>query len=99
MKYVVKLGGTVLENAETLHGCAQAIVEMVRDGLFDRRMAISQCVHTDPAQQIQVAIALLIDEVHTFAAHEEDGIALVGLEQQLRFGGLDSSQLGHCKFN
>ena len=32
MRYVVKLGGTALENAETLHGCAQAIVEMVRDG-------------------------------------------------------------------
>src|ERR1700741_2227016 len=32
MRYVVKLGGTALENAETLHGCARAIVEMVRDG-------------------------------------------------------------------
>ena len=32
MRYVVKLGGAALENAETLHGCAQAIVEMVRDG-------------------------------------------------------------------
>jgi acetylglutamate kinase len=32
MRYVVKLGGTALENPETLHGCAQAIVEMVRDG-------------------------------------------------------------------
>ena len=32
MKYVVKLGGAALENAETLHGCAQAIVDLVRDG-------------------------------------------------------------------
>ena len=32
MRYVVKLGGTALENAETLHGCAQAIAELVRDG-------------------------------------------------------------------
>jgi acetylglutamate kinase len=32
MRYVVKLGGTALENSETLHGCALAIVELVRDG-------------------------------------------------------------------
>ena len=32
MRYVVKLGGAALENAETLHGCAQGIVELVRDG-------------------------------------------------------------------
>ena len=32
MRYVVKLGGAALENAELLHACAQAIVQMVRDG-------------------------------------------------------------------
>jgi acetylglutamate kinase len=32
MKYVVKLGGATLENAELLHGCALAITELVRDG-------------------------------------------------------------------
>jgi acetylglutamate kinase len=32
MRYVVKLGGAALENAELLHACAHAIVEMVRDG-------------------------------------------------------------------
>ncbi len=32
MRYVVKLGGAALENAQTLHGCAAAIVELVRDG-------------------------------------------------------------------
>ena len=32
MRYVVKLGGAALENAETLHGCALAIIELVHDG-------------------------------------------------------------------
>jgi acetylglutamate kinase len=32
MRYVVKLGGAALENVTTLHGCACAIVELVRDG-------------------------------------------------------------------
>ena len=41
MRYVVKLGGAALENAETLHGCAQAIVEMVRDG---NQVAVVQAV-------------------------------------------------------
>lgn len=32
MKFVVKLGGVTLENPETLHQCAQAIAELVKDG-------------------------------------------------------------------
>jgi acetylglutamate kinase len=32
MRYVVKLGGAALENVTTLHGCARAILELVRDG-------------------------------------------------------------------
>jgi acetylglutamate kinase len=32
MKYVVKLGGAGLENAELLQGCVRAIADLVRDG-------------------------------------------------------------------
>jgi acetylglutamate kinase len=32
MKFVIKLGGVTLENAATLRGCTQAIVDLVRDG-------------------------------------------------------------------
>jgi len=32
MKFVVKLGGTTLENPEVLHQCARAIAELVKDG-------------------------------------------------------------------
>jgi acetylglutamate kinase len=32
MRYVIKLGGATLENPGLLHGCAQAITELVRDG-------------------------------------------------------------------
>lgn len=32
MKFVVKLGGATLENAEILHQCAKAIAELVKDG-------------------------------------------------------------------
>ena len=32
MKFVIKLGGTTLENPATLQGSTRAIVELVRDG-------------------------------------------------------------------
>src|SRR5215471_16291592 len=32
MKVVVKIGGAALENEETLHKCAHAIVELAKDG-------------------------------------------------------------------
>jgi acetylglutamate kinase len=32
MKFVIKLGGATLENAEILHQCANAIAELVKDG-------------------------------------------------------------------
>src|SRR5579862_9772140 len=32
MKFVVKLGGTALEDPALLHGCAQAIAELARSG-------------------------------------------------------------------
>src|ERR1700756_5481686 len=32
MKFVVKLGGATLENADVLHHCAQSIAELVKDG-------------------------------------------------------------------
>lgn len=32
MRYVVKIGGQAIDNAATLHLCAQAVAEMVRDG-------------------------------------------------------------------
>ena len=32
MKIVIKLGGAALENKDTLHKCARAIVELAEDG-------------------------------------------------------------------
>jgi hypothetical protein len=62
---------------------------LIDDGALDSRMTVSQRVDADAAQQVEIAVAFLIDEVHTLASHEEKGIAVIGLKQEPRFGGLD----------
>ena len=63
---------------------------------LDRWMSITQRIHADAAQQIQIAVALFIDEVHTLTAGKEDRIAFVCLQQQLRFGRLHGRKLHHA---
>ena len=76
----------------------QQLFALFRNGLFDCRMTIAQRVDTDSAQQIEVAVSLVVNKVHAFAADEQDGIALVGLEQELRLSRLHGGQLGRCQF-
>ena len=76
----------------------QQLFALFSDRLFDRRMTVAQRVDTDSAQQIEVAVSLVVNKVHTFAADEQDGIALVGLEQEFRFSRLHGRHLGRCEF-
>ena len=64
----------------------------------DSRMPIAQRIHADAAQQVEIAIALLVDQVHALAADKQDRIALVRSEQQLCFCGLHGRQLSGCEF-
>ncbi len=61
-------------------------------------MTIAQRVDTDSAQQIEVTVSLVVNEVHAFAVDEQDGIALVGLEQEFRLSRLHGRQVGLCQF-
>ena len=76
----------------------QQLFALFSDRLFDRRMTVAQRVDTDSAQQIEVAVSLVVNKVHTFAANEQDGIALVGLEQEFRFSRLHGRHLGRSEF-
>ncbi len=53
---------------------------LIDDGPFDRGMAVAQRVHADTAEQVEVVVALLIDDKNDFASYEEDRIAFVGLQ-------------------
>ena len=50
--------------------------------LHDRRMVVAERVHADAAQQIEIAFALFVDDVHAFAADEEDRATLIRGQQQ-----------------
>ncbi len=52
------------------------------DGSLDRRMAVAKRVDADAAQQVEVFVAMLVNDVHTLAAHEKDRVPFVGLKQQ-----------------
>ncbi len=77
--------------------CLAAVIEKVRgvderaalagDGLFNDRMAVAERIDADAAEQIKVLRTVLVDNVNAFAADKENGIALVGGQQQPGFGG------------
>ena len=57
------------------------------NGLHNRGMVIAERIDADAAEQIEIAIAVLIDDVNAFTAYEENGAAIVCGEQQPRFRG------------
>ena len=65
------------------------------DGVFNRGMRVPERIDTDAAEQIEISVALLIDEMNAFAAHKENRIALIGGEQQPFFRGANLIELRH----
>ena len=60
-------------------------------------MVVAERADADAAEQVEVLGALLVVEVHAFAAGEEDGIAFVGRKEELAFGGLQLGEIeGGC---
>jgi len=54
------------------------------DGFDDDRVGVAERVDANAAEQVEVAAALLVDEVHALAPLEEEGIAVVGGKQKSR---------------
>ena len=57
------------------------------DGRFNDGMAVAEGIDADAAEQIEVAIAVLVDDVHALTPHKEDGVAVVGGDEQPGFSG------------
>jgi len=55
------------------------------DRRLDDRVGVAERVNSDSAQEIQIALALRIPEIHAAPANKQDGLALVGGKQELRF--------------
>ena len=60
---------------------------LVGDSVDDRRMVIAERVDADAAEQIEIAIAVLVDDVHTFAADKKNRAAIVRGKQQAGLRG------------
>ncbi len=52
---------------------------LIHDGSLDRRMPVSERIHADATQQVEVLHAALVDQMHILSANEEDRVPLVGL--------------------
>ena len=64
---------------------------LLGDRLLDRGVRIAERVDADAAEQVEVLVAVLVFEIDAFAADEEERVAFVGGQQELGFGGLESS--------
>ena len=64
------------------------------DGVFNGRMAVSQCVYADAAEQVEIALARFVDDMHAFTLNKEDGIPVVCGKQQPGFGSANLVKFG-----
>src|ERR1700722_1363326 len=58
---------------------------LLANRLHDARMRVPQRIHSQPGDEIQVALALQVKQKHALAPAERDGIAVVCLQQILPF--------------
>ena len=68
------------------------LAALLGDGLLDRRMRVAEGVDADAAEEVEVAFAVFVDQMHAFAALKEERVAVVGAEQQLRLSSFQFVQ-------
>ena len=56
------------------------------DSAGDSWMTVAESTDADAGKEVEVIVARLVAEVDAFAADEKERVALVGLQQKVRFG-------------
>ncbi len=79
--------------------CVNKRVALAGNGLFNRWMAVTQRVDADAAQQVEIAVTLLVDDVYTLAAHKQQRVAFIGGKQQPLFCGTNLIQFRQFLFS
>src|SRR6202046_10733 len=59
-------------------------------------MAVAEAADTDAAEEVEIVVAVFIAQVHAFAADEEDGVAFVGVKEQILLCSLNGLQFAHA---
>ena len=84
-----RTGGLVVEQVARLHERPR----LFRDGLRDGGMRVAERADGDAGDQVEISVALGVDQLAAFAAHDRNGRACVVLQQvalaREAFGGLD----------
>ena len=62
------------------------LAALLGDGLLDGGMRVAERVDADAAEQVEIAVAVFVDEIHAFAAREEKRIAIVGCRAEVCLG-------------
>ncbi len=65
------------------------LAALLEDRLLDRWVGVAEGGDADAAEEIEVVVAVFVAQVDALAADEEDGVALVGVEEQLFLRCLD----------
>ncbi len=70
---------------------------LVDDGAFDGGMTVAERVHADAAQQVEIVVAVFVDEMYALAANKQNRVAVVCGKEQPCLGGVDLFEL--CQFS
>ena len=74
-----------LQRMEKEVGAMNHLARLLRDRGCQSIVPMAKRAYTDARQQVEVLAPVLIEHAHTFAAHQHDGRAAVGLDDVLRF--------------
>ena len=55
------------------------------DGTRDGGVAVAKRRDADAAEQVEVLRARVVEQVHAFTTLQQDGVTVIGLQQQLAF--------------
>ena len=75
------------------------LAALLGNGALDDRAPVAESVDADAAEQIEVADAVLVDDVDAFAVCEQNGEALIGGEQEFGLRCANLIEFGQCNFS
>jgi hypothetical protein len=66
---------------------------LLTDCLLYGRVPVAKRVYANAAQEVQIALPILIPEINTFPAREKNAVAVVGGKQELGFCSCHGRQI------
>jgi len=69
---------------------------LTRDRLFDGGVGVAEAGDADATEEVEVVVAVFVAQMDAMTAYEEDGVALVGVKEQLLLCCLDRFQFRCC---